>query len=264
MAPISYEISRPDYIWLRRGDETLYGCDQDWYTIEWRRRAGCGPVAAANILFYLRKKYDFEKIPYGNGDIGEAFAAMNDVFRFVRPKRRGLHTVKKFVNGMCKFGREYGVSFRYRYLLVRPQREFRPSLDEAARFIKDGLDCDVPVAFLNLDAGDVADQLQSWHWVTVVGLTREEAQEHANAQAAQAHANAQAAHDQAKHTPPGHEHAAHSMAVHSQKVILRYYDQSESLEVDLGKWLGSTYRGGGFAYFYNPTLRPAFDGGDIT
>jgi hypothetical protein len=220
----SYDISYPEYIWLRRGDETLYGCDQDWYKIEWRRRAGCGPVAATNILCYLRKKYGFERIPYLNGNINEALAAMNDVFMYVRPKRRGLHTVRKFVMGMCKFGRDYGISFRYKYILVRPQREFRPTLNEAVSFIMGGLENDVPIAFLNLDAGDVEDQLQSWHWVTVVGMTRT-------------------------------VRTAEAPEAPAQTIVLRYYDQSKSREVDLGRWLSSTSRGGGFAYFCKPAPR---------
>jgi hypothetical protein len=196
----------------------------DWYQIEWRRRAGCGPVAATNILCYLRKKYGFERIPYQNGDIGEALNAMNDVFLYVRPKRRGLHTVKKFVKGMCRFGRRYGVSFRYKYMIVPPQPELRPGLDEVARFIVGGLENDVPIAFLNLDAGEVEDQLQSWHWVTVVGFSR------------------------------------HAL---TQTIVLRYYDQSRSLEVDLGRWLSSTRRGGGFAYFCKPAVRIAYSGGAL-
>ena len=235
--------------------EALYGCNQDWYRIEWRRRAGCGPVAATNILMYLRKRYDVEKIPYfktnkninsnennkvnnnvnnnvnnqvnnivnnnannniiNNTTINEALAAMNDVFTYVRPKRRGLHTVKKFVRGMSKFGHSYGLSFWYQYLLVPPQAEKRPYLNEVAKFIEDGICNDVPIAFLNLDAGDVEAQLSSWHWVTVIGMTVED----------------------------------------DNLYTIHYYDQSKRLNVDLGRWLSTTESGGGFAYFCRPSPR---------
>ena len=216
----SYEISNPEFMCMQQEKETLYGCNQDWYRIEWRRRAGCGPVAATNILVYLRKKFDIKDIPYQNSDVEEALVAMNDVFLYVRPRRRGLHTVRKFVKGMCKFGRRYGVSFWYQFINVPPQVEMRPDLDAVARFIEDALNNDVPVAFLNLDAGDVEEQLQSWHWVTVVGMSK-------NAISGSG----------------------------GQNIVLRYFDQSKSIEVDLGKWLGTTVRGGGFAYFCRPTRR---------
>ena len=215
MAQNSYIISRPEYMHISNGGETLRGCNQDWYQIEFRRRAGCGPVAATNILLYLRKRYDVEKLPYRNGDIDEALAAMNDVFQYVRPKRRGLHTVKKFVRGMSKLGRNYGLRFWYQYILVPPQAELRPDLGAVVEFIRAGLSNDVPIAFLNLDAGDVEAQLSSWHWVTVIELT----------------------------------------ATGGGEFVLRYYDQSKSLEVDLGKWLNTTAKGGGFAYFCKPTNR---------
>jgi len=206
-------------MYIRQGEKILYGCNQDWYGIEWRRRAGCGPVAATNILLYLRKKYDAARIPYSGDSIDDALAAMNDMFTYVRPRLRGLNTVKMFVDGMYKFGQKYGLSFWHQYLLVPPQAEKRPDLDTVVRFIEDGVKNDVPVAFLNLHAGEVEAQLAGWHWVTVVGIAKGE-------------------------TPPD--------------VRLRYFDQSEDLEVDLGKWLRTTKRGGGFAYFCKPSPRPDF------
>jgi len=201
-------------MYLRRDMETLYGCDQDWYQIEWRRRAGCGPVAATNILFYIMKKYDIKEIPYQNDSVETALVAMNDVFLYVRPKRRGLHTVRKFVKGMYKFGLKYGLSFRHRYILVPPRTELRPGLDDVIDFVEEAFKYDVPVVFLNLDAGAVEDQLQSWHWVTVVG-----------------------------------------MSVNGPSILLRYFDQSKCIEVDIGKWLSTTSKGGGFAYFCKPALK---------
>ena len=265
MAQISYVISHPEYMYIPRYEEsrgkeasdtcarvnglpengagvngtpyvvgnpaeTLFGCDQDWYKVEWRRRAGCGPVAATNILFYLRKKYGMEEIPYKSGSVEEALSAMNDVFTYVRPTRRGLHTVRKFVNGMGKFGLSYGLSIKYRYLLVPPQTEKRPRFNEIIDFIMQGLAEDVPVAFLNLHAGAVEEQLSSWHWVTVVGMNK------------------------MVDTADNVENKV-TGAVNTDTVTLHFFDQSKRLEVDLGKWLRTTENGGGFAYFYKPSLR---------
>jgi len=228
MTQKSYGLMSPEYMYIMQdGNETLYGCDQDWYKIEWRRRAGCGPVAATNILFYLQKKYGVEAIPYSNGSVDEALSAMNDIFTYVRPKRRGLHTVRKFVKGMCKFGHRYGLSIRYKYIIVPPQAEKRPCFDEVSGFVEEGLMKDVPVVFLNLHAGEVEDQLQSWHWVTVVGMKKTGLPEDGSADG----------------------------EASGETDLLQYYDQSKSLEVDLGRWLKTTMSGGGFAYFCKPSPR---------
>ena len=291
----SYELLHPEYMFIPKtggegaindGDGTLYGCDQDWYRIEWRRRAGCGPVAATNILFYLQKKYGVDAIPYESGNIEEALAAMNDVFTFVRPKRRGLHTVRRFVKGMCIFGRKYGLSIKYNYLNVPPRSDIRPTISEVVNFIQNGLNNDVPVAFLNLHAGEVEDQLDSWHWVTVIGLTKTGANtdvwpaDGADIRVADvtadeivgaadgvdirvadvtADAEAGAADGAYSHAPyngeDAYSHASYNGEDADSRVLLRYYDQSKSLEVDLGRWLSTTERGGGFAYFCAPSPR---------
>jgi len=211
-------------MWLQHDAELLYGCDQDWYTIEWRRRAGCGPVAATNILLYLSKKHDIKAIPYQNNNKDDAIIAMNDVYQYVKPRRRGLHTVKKFVKGMYKFGRRYGVRFWHQYILVPPQAQIRPDLSMVVSFLEEALNKDVPVVFLNLDAGEVEDQLQSWHWVTVVGMIK-------------------------------NNQVSDSASDSNGAVMLRYYDQSKCIDVDIGKWLDTTVKGGGFAYFCEPSLK---------
>ena len=264
MAQKSYKISHPEYMHVYKDGEALYGCDQDWYRIEWRRRAGCGPVAATNILMFLRKRYDVARIPYNNDSIENAVAAMNDVFVYVRPKRRGLHTVKKFVRGMCKFGRSYGLRFWYQYIVVPPQASKRPDICEVAKFIEDGLKNDVPIAFLNLDAGEVEEQLSSWHWVTVVGMTFRDCAEAGAGIVVGADAEAGAEADvgsdadgrtQLAEADADADTDGKKMAANSAEYTLRYYDQAKCLEVDLGKWLGTTAWGGGFAYFCNPSPR---------
>ncbi|MCL2059100.1 MAG: hypothetical protein FWH01_08595 [Oscillospiraceae bacterium] len=252
----SYVISRPEHMCIRRDDEMLYGCNQDWYRIEFRRRAGCGPVAATNIIMYLKKRYGAQRIPYQNDSVEDALTAMNDVFLYVRPKRRGLHTVKKFVKGMCRFGRKYGIRLWYQYTIVPPQADMRPGLEKIVDFIKNGLAEDVPIAFLNLDAGEVEDQLSSWHWVTVYELqcvadvgAGEGAGEGADEGAGDGVGEST---DDGVGEGAGEDTGA---GADGFSYILRYYDQSKSLEVNLGRWLSTTVKGGGFAYFCRPSDR---------
>jgi hypothetical protein len=214
----SYEIAHPEYLHIASGDGPLHGCDQEWYKISWRKRAGCGPVAATNLLLYAAKKYSLqEALPYKNGTVAEAAEAMNDVFTFVRPTVAGLNTVKLFVNGVRKLARHHGLRFScYRHLNIHMSAAARPDVGAVGAFIAGGLRKDAPVAFLNLHAGAVAE-VDSWHWVTIVGM--------------------------AEDTDTG-------------AVTLRFYDYAKSRELDLGKWLSTTRMGGGFVYLGSPTPLP--------
>ena len=48
-------ISRPDLLTILDDitSQSYFGGTQDWYAAERRRRAGCGPTAAANLTAYL-------------------------------------------------------------------------------------------------------------------------------------------------------------------------------------------------------------------
>ncbi|MDR1061716.1 MAG: hypothetical protein LBL83_11040 [Clostridiales bacterium] len=209
----SYGIAHPEYLHIVSGDSLLHGCDQEWYKLSWRKRAGCGPVAATNLLLYAAKKYGLQALPYKNGTVAEAADAMNDVFPFVRPTMAGLNTVKLFVNGVRKLARHYGLRFScYSHLNIHTNALARPDIGAVGAFIAGGLQNDAPVAFLNLHAGDVAE-VDSWHWVTIVGMRED--------------------------TDTG-------------AIAVRFYDYTKSLELDLGKWLATTRMGGGFVYLGAP------------
>jgi hypothetical protein len=215
-----FELASPEYLHIQEGGRTMYGCDQDWYQIQWREKAGCGPVTATNLLLYLIKKHRLPQLPYQNRTVAEALCAMDDVFTFVRPTIMGLHTVKLFVNGVRKLARRYHIRFCYHFLNVPPCAEKRPDIRAVQAFIESGIRSDAPVAFLNLHAGDV-ETLDTWHWVTIVGI-----------------------------------------AVDSETggVMVRFYDHAQALEMDMGQWLRTTRRGGGFVYFGDPFAMGETDG----
>jgi hypothetical protein len=266
----SYGIAHPEYLHIPSDGGTLYGCDQEWYKITWRRRAGCGPVAATNLLLYAAKKYSLQSLPYRNGTVSEAADAMNDVFPFVRPTIAGLNTVKLFVNGVRKLARHYGLRFSYSQMNIHTKAASRPSIRAVGDFIADGLRKDLPVAFLNLHAGDVTE-VDSWHWVTIVGMREDKgagasggvgAGEEAGAggmtgdgSGARSGAGDGASGVASCGTSAGPSCGAGGVAgggVGAGAITIQFYDYSKPAEMDLGKWLATTRIGGGFAYFGNP------------
>jgi hypothetical protein len=101
---------------------------------------------------------------------------------------------------------------------VPRRRPARPSLGQVAAFVEQGLEADNPVAFLNLDNGS-EKQLDKWHWVTITGIERGGAPEASGGQTG------------------------------SGDVHIDILDNCSFIRVNLGRWLKSSKRGGGFVKF---------------
>lgn len=58
--PLSEQLSHIEYLQVTGSDpvEIFCGSDQEWFPTERQRLTGCGPSAAANILFYLNRIND--------------------------------------------------------------------------------------------------------------------------------------------------------------------------------------------------------------
>lgn len=161
-------LCRPDSLLIAAPDgrKTL-GCDQEWYALLWRRRAGCGPATAANLLTYLHRAGRLA-LPDGMGP-EHPLALLDFCWDHITPTMRGLNTTRLFREGMDGLLARIGSPLRCRVLDVPAQAGARPGAAQAAAFSAQGLAAGCPVAFLNLSNGDVAE-LDEWHWVTVLGL----------------------------------------------------------------------------------------------
>ena len=73
------------------------------------------------------------------------------------------------VRGLESYAREKGLELPIRELDVPALKSARPTVGQCAAFLRTALAADSPVAFLNLSHG-LVKELDSWHWVTIVGL----------------------------------------------------------------------------------------------
>ena len=182
-----------------------FGCDQRWYTQVWQRIAGCGPSVACNAMHWLRH------IDTGTGFANKAaaLAEMEEAWRFVTPSLKGVNTTRMFIDGMLAYAQSKGMDIRYQVLDLPKDQAARPSLQEILHFLDTALGEDAPVAFLNLNNGDVKD-LDAWHWVTIISLEYEE---------------------------------------DGSNAFVDIMDQGRIKKIDLALWYKTTTRGGGFVYF---------------
>ncbi|MDI9497966.1 MAG: hypothetical protein QM270_05700 [Bacillota bacterium] len=175
--------------WLRvRDDESggdVLGGRQQWFEEKYRRRRGCGPVAAANITAYLARQGQLVSLylPYletsraaGYIDSDHVFEHgaftqhMRAVWHHVTPGLLGLHSTQAFADGVHDYAREHGVGLDVEaYRVSLTHRRNRRSFRRLIQFVSEGLEADIPVAFLNHSAGQ-AREIESWHWVIITGI----------------------------------------------------------------------------------------------
>lgn len=171
-------ISRPELFNIidEKTTNVFFGGNQDWYTAEWSRRAGCGPTCAANILAYLALTRPALKGLYGFETMNlAAFAQhMEDVYKFVTPGNMGLNRTEMFTDGITDFAHSRDISLTPHVFGVTSNMvRSRAPATALAEFVKAGLDSDCPLGFLNLTKGRVKN-LQSWHWITITAAQIDE------------------------------------------------------------------------------------------
>ena len=154
-------LSDPDKLSLTdaNGDVSLGG-SQEWYKDFWRRKSGCGPVAASSIIWYMTRQ---------QGSRDQYIELMDEMFSFVTPGMRGVNNSSIFSDGITKYCGKHGLPFIPHVLEVPAKPNSRPGLDAVFEFIESALRADSPVAFLCLSSGKV-DNLDDWHWVTIISL----------------------------------------------------------------------------------------------
>lgn len=202
------EIKRPEWLQIESDHSTLYGYNQEWYKTSFQITRGCGPTAAAMLLLYLNMR-EAERLPYQNHTISAIREILEDVWKFVTPGwLLGLNSTGKFCKGMKKLLDHYGLSWRCRELKIGVFKSKRKSLSQVVKFLEEGIALDCPIAFLNLQKGEVTT-LESWHWIVLVSLSYDASQ---------------------------------------NRYMATCYDGGRSVTFDLDLWLKSSKIGGGFVY----------------
>lgn len=162
------------YILDEESGELHLGSDQEWYSGEFQRLAGCGPAVASNMIHYLMGAKDS-----GEGHIGKKdfLALMEEVWCYVTPiEGRGLPSTDLFYRSLLDYSRDKAFLVRrFAILDMHSPSPERPKFAEIIKLIEGGLSCDLPVAFLSLNSGQ-AQNLDEWHWVTIVALEYEDGQ----------------------------------------------------------------------------------------
>ena len=139
----------------------------------------------------------------------EAVVLMQQLWSLVTPGIMGVHLVSQFTKGVGIFLPKLPFALTEQTLKIPKSKEKRPSLAQVVDFLVASFEADSPVAFLNLSKGSLAN-LDEWHWVTLVAVEQEG---------------------------------------EGEPVYATLYDAALTWKIDLGLWLESTTRGGGFVSY---------------
>ena len=170
-----YGIINPEYFRFQDADQTYMGFDQEWYANYWKRLSGCGPTTGAQILYYCHQFVALRELPPIVASKQDARAYMNKMWKYITPSMQGVNTTSRFYKGMMKYAQQEQLPLRYEVCDIPKHQEQRPAWEHVWSFLKDGLNQNIPVAFLNWDQGTVKS-LDSWHWVTIISMKQEENQ----------------------------------------------------------------------------------------
>ena len=143
-------------------DNTYYGGSQDWYNKHLKRLSGCGPTTASTIIMYeIRKeKEDFSKEDY--------IDLMNMMWNYITPGRMGVNKPGIYIDGFIDYVKKHNINLT-KCNAIHTDKTHRLNENDVYLFIKEALELNHPVAFLNLDNGK-EKELESWHWVTIVAI----------------------------------------------------------------------------------------------
>ncbi len=160
--------------------KTYYGGHQEWYkaptdengnpvigSISGREKNGCGPVAAANIMYYMSKEKTAFKMlyPYTSLEKSTFLEFMITMYNVINPAVFGETSLNSFGSDVKSWAKKQGVTLTSH---VYPASSYNRVASADA--IKAGLKKNKPVAALNLKYGYVDPEKGvgvGWHWVTI-------------------------------------------------------------------------------------------------
>jgi hypothetical protein len=149
-----------------------YGGNQEWFSRDMQRKAGCGCTSGTNLAAYYASNHpDMAGIYDGDSKMfsqAEYILAMEEMYTYMKPGLIGYPYVKKFGRQFVKFCREHGIDAEAKFC-----HGFH-DMKEAFDFVKESIDGGNPVALLILFHRASALKEDNWHWVTITGYIEDE------------------------------------------------------------------------------------------
>ena len=152
---------------IQKGEKIIgYGGNQEWFSGEFQRKAGCGSVTGSNIAAIyagIDKEMKTLYCPENPLDYEEYLKLMETMYGYMKPGFMGYPLIGRFAKDFVKYAKDCGIFLKSRQLFLPKERE------TALKFILQGIDQNHPVAFLILRHPAKELREDNWHWVTITG-----------------------------------------------------------------------------------------------
>ncbi|MDP5274258.1 hypothetical protein [Chengkuizengella axinellae] len=165
---LSTERNSRSFVPIYNNNVYSYGGNQTWWKDEGKSIKsirGCGPVAAANLTYYL--SIITNPTQYGElyadetSNYHEFMKHMDVLYEYIAPRTYGAVSVSEFVANVEQYASDRGVS------LHAVWREASFTVESTAEYIKEGLNLNSPIATLNLSIPKITGYPYQWHWMTI-------------------------------------------------------------------------------------------------
>lgn len=189
---IRFALSNLEWFLIRtKNNEIAYGGNQYWWKNKHFYNAGCGTVAACNIVYYIArysKQMDLLRQPKLLTDQlinqDEFLEYMEDMVQYLTPTCEGIPVVSYFQTGCEKYIESVGYP-EPKWFVFSASNETEQSIFEAAKWIAHHIKANRPIACLHwfhvghmrvfnpMEAKESFTDM-NWHWVTITELYQQQ------------------------------------------------------------------------------------------
>ena len=148
-----------------------YGGNQEWFSGDFQRLAGCGSVTGSNIAaIYAMSKDQYQilyRTEYERCEQKEYLKLMETMYEYMKPGFMGYPLIGRFAKDFKRYARDRGIIFESEQLFLPKTKQ------QALDFILPAIKEENPVAFLILKHPAYELREDNWHWVTITGFDEE-------------------------------------------------------------------------------------------
>lgn len=140
---------------FHKDNQDYYGGDQDWFSDEWARRAGCASVCAADMACFYEHKLDISYPDF--------LELMTKMFKLNTPGIMGFPYFYKFAKNFKKYMKHIGLDVEPIY------QKIAESPEQGVHFVKTAIDQGHPIGMLILTHEAQILEEETWHWMCITG-----------------------------------------------------------------------------------------------
>ena len=154
------ELAASRFPLVEENGTVFFGGDQEWYSREWQRWAGCASVTGANLAAYYEALLNGTEARYSKADY---LVRMQEMYRYMTPGIHGFPDPEKFVARFIRYEADHGLACSGS--IFHGWTDWHQAADHVRNTLEEGH----PLALLVLRHTESSFEENTWHWMTITG-----------------------------------------------------------------------------------------------